>query len=181
MTARPLHSLLLALLLTIITVGTARAAVHVTKEYQLKAAFLYNFVKFVGWPDRRFATQESPIVIGVLGDNPFGTELQDLVKNRKIGARPIVVRHFLTAESANLSHLMFVSSGEVKRYVSIKHLLDPAVLAVGESEAFARHGGGITFNLHEDKLRFSINMAAAERGDLKVSAQLQKLASSIHR
>ncbi len=179
MSVRPIHFLLLATLLVLTSRGTANAAVR--EEYQLKAAFLYNFAKFVSWPDRSFSTRESPIIIGVLGADPFGGELQKMVRNRKVNGRSIVVKQVVTADAATSTHLLFVSSEEVGRYAKIKHALDPAVLAVGESEAFAKHGGGITFKLQDNKLRFEINMAAADRGGLKVSAQLQKLATAIRR
>ena len=172
----------LLLVLSCIFAGSPGAGAEpVTKEYQLKAAFIYNFAKFVEWPARTFPEEESPIVIGVLGTNPFGEELRAVVRDRRINGRPIAVKQFATAAAAKGTHLMFVSAGESGRYAKLKDSLDPAVLTVGESDAFARAGGTIVFRIKDNKLRFEINMKSAAKGELKVSAQLQKLATAIHR
>jgi hypothetical protein len=147
------------------------------KEYQVKAAFLFNFSKFVEWPARKFADGTSPIVIGVLGVNPFGPELEKAVMHRHINGREVVVQQFESAEAARISHLLFVSAGSDSSILkSLRALEGSAVLTVGESEAFTRNGGMITLVLEADKLGFTINMDSAGRTGLKISAQLQKLA-----
>jgi hypothetical protein len=152
------------------------------REYQLKAAFLYNFTKFVEWPASRFADTNSPIVIGVFGKNPFGAELENLVKGRKINDRGIVVRSVGSAADAKAAHLLFVDSTSDDRLAELQGALQGGgVLTVGESTAFARHDGIINFLLEDDKLRFEINMDAADRAGLRINAQLQKLAKTIRR
>jgi hypothetical protein len=147
------------------------------KEYQVKAAFLFNFSKFVEWPARKFADGTSPIVIGILGTNPFGSELERAVKGRHINGRDVIVQQFDSAEAARSAHLLFVSASSDPSMVSALRALDgSAVLTVGESEAFTRHGGIITLVLEGDKLGFTINIDSAGRAGLKISAQLQKLA-----
>ncbi len=161
--------------------GIGCAAGAVSKEYQLKAAFIYNFAKFVEWPTQSFADPRSPIVIGIVGGNPFGDELANTVNGRKINGRAMVIKSVDNAASAKGTHVLFVSAREVAGFGRIKSSLGPGVLVVGESPQIASQGGMIIFKLAGDKLRFEINMAAADRSGLKISSQLQKLASAIHR
>ncbi|HZF10552.1 MAG TPA: YfiR family protein [Thermoanaerobaculia bacterium] len=155
----------------------AEATATAFKEYQVKAAFLFNFSKFVEWPARKFNDSTSPIVIGILGANPFGSELEKTVKGRHINGRDVVVQQFDGAEAARSAHLLFVSAGSDAAVERLLKALDGSgVLTVGESNAFARYGGIVTFLLEGDKLGFTINIEAAGRAGLKISAQLQKLA-----
>ncbi len=168
-------SVLVGLLL--ISAGPQENPTAVFKEYQVKAAFLFNFSKFVEWPARKFTDGTSPIVIGILGVNPFGSELEKAVKGRHINGREVVVQQFDTPEAARSAHLLFVSASSDPSMVSALRALDgSSVLTVGESEAFTRHGGIITLVLEGDKLGFTINIESAGRAGLKISAQLQKLA-----
>jgi len=175
---------LLSLLLGWVLLGSAvdgRAQGPVSKEYQIKAAFLYNYIKFVEWPaPSQNASQ--PIVIGVWGGNPFGDALGSTVRDRKINGRTIVVKQVRTAAAARATHLLFVSAADDARFGELREALKGSgVLTVGESESFAQQGGMIFFTLDGDKLRFEINMNAAEQAGLKISAQLQKLARAIRR
>ncbi len=153
----------------------------VPREYQLKAAFLYNFTKFVEWPSSSFSSSSSPIVIGVLGENRFGSELEKIVQDRKFNNRRYQVRVFRTAEEAKAAHLLFIGESDPARLAEIfRGLGHASVLTVGESKRFAQAGGVITFTQEGDKLRFEINLPAAEQAGLKINAQLQKLARSAH-
>lgn len=152
----------------------------VSKEYQLKAAFLYNFTKFIEWPPQRFPDETSPFIIGVLERNPFGDELERVVKGRILNGRAIVVKLIHTAEEALTVHLLFVPSGLENRLPAAVWQ-NAAVVAVGESEAFAALGGTIVFTREADKVRFAINLESTERNGLKISAQLLKLASDVRR
>lgn len=148
------------------------------KEYQVKAAFLYNFTKFIEWPEGRLPRDESPIVIGVLGRNPFASELENVVRGRKINGHAIAIRVLAAAEDASGVQAVFVPAGEEKRLepeIAALHRL--GVLTIGESARFGELGGIITFVMIDDKVRFEINTPAAEQAGLKVSAQLQKLAN----
>lgn len=158
------------------------ARAQVSKEYQIKAAFLYNFAKFVEWPTESFATTNSPLVIGVFGKNPFGTELQKVVANRKINGRDIVVSRIETpAEARNVQLLFFSANEGVRAGQIMADLPSTALLTIGETEQFSQHGGMIVFLLEGDKVRFDINAGAAEQAGLKISAQLQKLAKTVYR
>lgn len=152
----------------------------VAQEYQIKAAFLFSFTKFVEWPAARFAGTESPIVIGLVGRDPFGPELALAVRDRRVNGRPVTVVVVETPAEAAAVHVLFVSDGAEKRLASLGKRL-PGVLTVGESEQFTRAEGIITFTIVDNKVRFEINVAAADRAHLRISAQLQKLAVAVRR
>lgn len=146
-------------------------------EYQLKAAFLSKFVKYVTWPAERTTPADAPFVVGVLGADPFGTKLDETFKGRKVGEHPIVVRRFAEPEGIAAAHVLFVPAREVKRLGEVtKATLGAGVLLVGESADFALDGGVINFTVEGDKLRFEINTDAVKRQKLKVSSDLLKLA-----
>lgn len=147
----------------------------ISKEYQLKAAFLYNFTKFVDWPPERFADNSSPIVIAVLGKNPFGDEMERLVKDRVVNGHPIQVRFIESADDIPSAHIIFVSARSERNFD--ESIFDhPGVLTVGESSDFAERGGMIRFTLVGEKVRFEINQASSDKAGLKLSGQLLKLA-----
>jgi len=178
----PVCSWNLGLLLLLLVGGFAHGVEPVAKEQQLKAAFLYNFTKFVEWPASNFAAADSPIVIGVLGSNLLATELENAVGKRKINGRGIFVKRIQAVADVKGLHLLFVSTAQDARLGELRGALRGAnVLTVGESDAFAKSGGVITFVIMDGKVRFDINTTAAERASLKVSAQLQKLARTVRK
>jgi hypothetical protein len=152
----------------------------VSKEYQLKAAFLYNFTKFVDWPSQQFADDTSPIVIAVLGKNPFGSEMENLVRNRSVNGRSISIRYIESIEEMAGAHIVFISSGAESR-LGDSLFGRPGVLTVGESSDFASRGGIIRFALIGEKVRFEINQASSEKAGLKLSGQLLKLAMIVRK
>src|ERR1700681_1021652 len=162
--------------------GAADAAAAPARECEIKAAFLYNFTKFVDWPARTFANADVPIVIGVLGDSPCAQALERLVKDRKVNGRTIVVRQIASAAEAKVTQLLFVGSAHEAQFAGLKPAIESLpVLTVGESPGFATLGGAVDFVPQGDKIRFEINIGVAERAGLKISAQLQKLATVVRR
>lgn len=154
----------------------------ISREYKIKAAFLYNFTKFVEWPAGRFQDEVSPIVIGVLGRNPFGGELAEIVRGRKINGRGITIVALESASKAGAAHAVFIAAGEEKRLgPDLEGLIRGGVLLVGESVEMAALGSTVTFTTTDDRVRFEINMVSAARGGLKISAELQKLATAVRR
>jgi hypothetical protein len=167
-----------ACLAWLLLAGTvAPAAEPVSKEYQIKAVFLFNLVQFVHWPDSAFATPESPLEIGILGENPFGSALDDVVHGEAIGKRQIVVRYARRLEALPTCQALFVASSERDRLDDIFNRIGMRpVLIVGDIPGFAEHGGVVGFYLDGNRVRFEINLAAAQRRGLKPSAQLLSLA-----
>ena len=145
-------------------------------DYQVKAAYLYYFTTFVDWPPEAFERPDSELVIGVLGEDPFGKILDDTVRGKSVNHRPLVVRRFASIKEARDSHILFISASERDRIPSILKALDgAAVLTVGDLDSFAARGGQIAFHTIDRKVRFDINVAAVERSRVKISAQLMKL------
>ncbi len=146
-------------------------------EYQVKAAFLYNFAKFVEWPPGTFANSTDPIGICIVGQNPFGSALENMVQGKKVGERAFVVRRFPDTQQAKSCQILFIGAGEWKR---VRSLLDTlkgaAVLTVGETDDFTSSGGVIAFQLQGTRVRIQISLEAAQRARLRISSKLLSLA-----
>jgi len=166
--------LLLALLL--VTGAATGARADEASEYQVKAAFLYNFAKFVEWPDRAFSGPDAPFVIGVLGDDPFGDAL-DSIKGKTVKEHTVVVKRMSGISDAGSCQVLFISSSEEGRLEEIISTLGQGpVLLVGDMDRFARRGGMIKFLVENNKIAFEINAEAAKQAGLTISSQLLKLA-----
>jgi hypothetical protein len=147
-------------------------------EYQLKAAYLFNFARFVEWPKTAFQNPTSPVVIGILGENPFHDDLSRVIGSKLVDTHPVVIKEFRSASEVTNCHVIFISSSEKKKLPEIfQSLKGSNVLTVGETERFIEAGGMISFFLERTKIRFQINKDAAEAAGLKVSAKLMTLAS----
>jgi YfiR/HmsC-like len=155
----------------------AAAEGRLVDEYQVKAAFLYNFAKFVEWPPQAFRDASVPIVICVLGQNPFGRSLEEAVDGKIVEDRRLVVRQFADVRQVSGCHILFVSSSERKSLrVILGDLKDSGVLTVGETDGFTAEGGVISLQLEGDRVRFEINLEAAARQKLRISSKLLSLA-----
>jgi hypothetical protein len=152
-----------------------------SKEYQVKAAFLYSFTKFVEWPKETFASAADPIVIGLLGADPFGGELEIVVRGRTVNGRPVEIVQLQNLAEAKRVAVLFVPAGGEVLFEASHLTLDRSVLTVGETERFAALGGMIVFKNVDDKVRFTINTGESERAGIKISAHLQKLALAVRR
>ena len=151
-------------------------------EYQLKAAYLFNFAKFIDWPQEAFPDAKAPFLIGILGDSPFGNDLQQTVAGKKINEHEIAVRPFRNPAEATNCHILFISTSEKKRLPEIiQSLRGTAVLTVGETEQFIETGGMVNFVEEASKIRFQINDTAAKAARLKISSKLLSLAIRVLR
>ncbi|MES1166713.1 MAG: YfiR family protein [Pseudomonadota bacterium] len=149
-------------------------------EYQVKALFLFNFAQFVEWPEHAFRDAQAPLVIGVLGDDPFGAYLDELVKGEKIGARPLVVRRFSRADDINECHILFISRSESAQLDKIiASLKGRSLLTVGDADTFIRKGGVVRFVTENNKIRLRINVEAAKASDLTISSKLLRPATIV--
>ena len=145
-------------------------------EYQVKAGFLYSFAKFVQWPDDAFHDAGEPFVVGVLGTDPFGPVLEQVLEGKTALNRPVVIKRFSRVEEVQ-AQILFVGSSAVADLPRILQALrGRAILIAGESEGFAQSGGMVGFKVQEHRVRFEINLRRAEEGRLKISSQLLKLA-----
>lgn len=149
-------------------------------EYKIKAVYLYNFVQFVDWPTNAFADPQSPLVIGILGEDPFGTFLRETVAGETVKGRKIELRQFEGIQEVEDCHMLFISGSERRRLKTIlASLKGRSILTVGELEGFATEGGMVRFITENNKIRFRINLEAAKEGNLSFSSKLLQLAEIV--
>jgi hypothetical protein len=160
---------------------TAAAQPPRAPEYEVKAAFLYNFAKFVDWPPRAFPDSSTPLRICVLGRDPFGDTLSRIGQGKSISGRPITSQAVRSSADARPCHILFIGSSDpafLKPALALLHNLP--VLTVGESNDFLSLGGMINFVLEQDRVRFEINLEAAESHHLKLSSKLLAVARVVN-
>lgn len=149
-------------------------------EYQLKAAFLMNFAKFVDWPAQSFKSANSPINICVMGDDPFRADLDDTVKGQTVGERSLTVRRISQPQPGDNCHILFVGLSERERFERVLGTFkNHACLTVGEEQEFAQAGGMINLLVEDRKIRFEVSLDVAEKAGLKISSRLLKLAKTV--
>lgn len=149
-------------------------------EYDLKAAFLFNFAKFIDWPAGSFTSPQSPFTICVLGRDPFGRVLDDNLQGKMIRDQPLAVRRLKDRTEARRCQVVFVSSSENAHLAEILESVRGAnVLLVGDTIGFAAAGGTIELTLEDNRVRFTINTDAAGRTGLTFSSKLLALAKLV--
>jgi hypothetical protein len=165
-------------LLLLMTPAASRAE---SKEYQVKAAFLYNFAQFVAWPENAFTNAGEPFQIGVLGENPFGAALKETVHGETIHGREMIVQQSNHAEDLASCQIVFVSKTQVGHLDEVfSKFGSKPVLTVSETAGFAQRGGIINFYRDGGKVRFEINPEAAEKSGLKLGSELLTLGKIVH-
>jgi hypothetical protein len=148
-------------------------------EYDVKALFLYQFAKYVEWPSQVFKTPGGPVVICILGENPFGSAMDRVTNGKMVEGRPFVVRQISDLPGSRDCHILFVNSSERKRFrAMIGSLKGLGILTVGEMRGFIADGGVINFKLEDGKVRFEINADAAADQHLHISSKLLSLAAT---
>ena len=158
-----------------------------SSEYLIKAGFIYNFANLVQWPQNAFTQADSPIVIGILGEDHFGVTLDRVLQGKKVNGRPFVVRRFKSVADLAQSvidlkdcQILFVSSSETAHVTeAIQTLRGISVLTIGEIPGFAKRGGIINLVLEDNKVRFEVNVEAAKQADLNISSRLLALAKIV--
>ena len=148
-------------------------------EFDVKAAFLYNFAKFTEWPARAFARSDSPFTFCLVGD-PFGGGMEKAVQSETFNGRPVVVRRVSRGDDVLACHILYVSEPESGKASEIIEMIAMApVLTVGETEDFIKSGGMIRFTENGQRVRFEINPDAAEKASLHLSSKLLRLADIV--
>jgi hypothetical protein len=150
-----------------------------SREYSVKGAFLYNFAKFVSWPEEAFRDDQMHITLCILGKDPFGDALAS-VEGKTVKDRKVVIKHCETLDDLDKCHILFISRPEEQNLSEIlAKVKNWNILTVSDMEAFAQSGGVINFVTVEKKIRFEINVDAAERAGLKISSKLLRLAKIV--
>ena len=148
-----------------------------SREYLVKAAFIYNFTQFITWPKDAYSCADSPFIVGVLGDDPFDGTLEQAMDGKTVDGHPVVVRHFASVDQLGPCQVLFVPQSQEDSMAAVmSRLAATPVLTIGESEDFLPGDGGIRFLLEDGKIHFEINPAATDAARLKISAKLMKLA-----
>lgn len=146
-------------------------------EYELKAAYLFNFGKFVQWPEETFKNTSDPFIIGIYGNNPFGTILQQTIQNKTLQNRPIIIINITSIEDAATCHILFIcKTNKFNLNQILQYLSNKPVLTVGDNiEDFCQSGGIINFTGQHSQKRFEINNKASLRVLLTISSKLLAL------
>jgi len=153
-----------------------------SSEYLIKAGFTYNFAKLIQWPASAFPTPNSPVVIGILGADPFGGTLDEVLAGKTVNGRDLVVKHLKWGADLKGCNILFVSSSEVLHLDEVFHLVKGLpILTIGETPNFARRGGIINFIIEDEKVHFEVNVEAAKEADINISSRLLTLARIVQR
>ena len=152
----------------------AAQAGQFAEEYELKAAFLYKFASFIEWPPEM---ANGPMCIGVIGEDPFGPVLDEVVKGKAINGRPFRVTRFRSGQDAAHCQIVFLNASEQPRLRTLlEQLRGAGVLTVSDRPDFCQNGGIINFEILDHRLHFEINLEAAEKARLKISSKLLMVA-----
>ena len=170
------------MILLVILLGfvPAQLRAQAFNESDLKAAFLYHLAQFVDWPPEAFSTAEDPIVIGILGADPFGKALQEIVQDEAIKNRKLSLQRYQNTDEIKTCHVLFISQSEEGRLDQIfTALKGRSILTVGDTESFAQRGGVVRFITEKNKIRLRINVDAAKAVKLTISSKLLRAAELV--
>ena len=156
------------------------AQTQIAREYQVKAVFLFNFAQFVEWPPSTFK-ESNAIVIGVLGEDPFGPYLDEAVRGEEVNGHPIIVERYRHLDDMKVCHILFISSTEARELKQVfTNLKSKNILTVSDADNFTKQGGMIRFFTEDRKTRIRINLSVAKGADLTISSKLLRLADVVN-
>lgn len=157
------------------------AQTAVSPEYEIKAVFLFNFARFVDWPAKAFPDADAPFVIGVLGEDPFGSYLDETLRGEKVNGRPLTVQRYHRVGEIRACQVLFISRSEADRLEQIvASLRGRGILTVGDTDDFAARGGMIRLATEKNKVRMRINLDAVKAANLAISSKLLRVAEIQH-
>jgi len=172
-------SLLSFCAIAFLLLGSLTARAQLSREYQLKAVFLYNFALFTEWPTNAFADDKSPIIIGIVGADPFGSVLEQTVHGENAGGHPLVVQHFPRAADIKTCHLLFIPQSETRHVGEILKIVgDKPVLTVADADTPLTANVMIRFIVENNKVHFRINEPAARAANISLSSKLLRVAET---
>jgi hypothetical protein len=168
---------LFTLALLFLSLGSAKA--QVSREYQLKAVFLYNFAQFTDWPTNTLADDKSPIVIGIIGPDPFGSALEETIRNETVGGHPLSIQHYSSPADIKTCHILFITQPEIRHVDEILKAIDgKPVLTVSDADNPAAARVMIRFAVENNKVHFRINTDAARAANVSLSSKLLRVAEA---
>jgi len=148
-----------------------------TREYQIKAAFIFNFTQFTEFPAGSFSSPQAPFVIGVLGKNPFGSYLEQTVAGETVNGHPLVIQYYSNTDDIKGCHILFINLTDANKIEdAIDKLEGQNILTVGDAPYFLNNGGMIRFYTKNNKMQLQINLEAAKAANVVISSKLLRLA-----
>lgn len=171
--------LLLVFLAALVCPVQLRAENAMQREYEIKAAYIYNFINYIDWPENAFPASGGTITIGVVGQTPFGAALA-VLNGKQVKGRTVALKQIIDPKDLDQCQIVFINSSEKAHLPELlEKLKDSRVLTVSEIDGFAEQGGIINFISEHNKVRFEINPDAARRLGLNISSELLKLAKVV--
>lgn len=168
------------LAILVLRCASASAQAVPSREYQVKAVFLFNFTQFVNWPPTAFPADSASLVIGVLGDDPFGSYLDDIVRGEQVNSRRLTIQRYRRLEDMRDCQVLFVSRSEAKGLDrALVALRGTDVLTVSDVDDFAARGGMIQLTAESGKVRLKINVDVAKASNLVISSKLLRSAEIV--
>jgi len=165
------------LVTAVLASGAEPAQSQAKSEYALKAVFLYNFCRFIEWPKSEFASSTDPIIIAVIGEDPFGRLLEEAVHGETLRGRSIQIQRYRNPDSIGHCHLLFISQSETRRMDAIlAAVAGKSVVTVGETDAFLDQGGMIALTAERNRIGLHINPSLLRAANLDVSSKLLRVA-----
>jgi hypothetical protein len=150
------------------------------KEYEIKAAFLFNFTQFVEWPEHSFPVAKSPFIIGILGEDPFGSVLEEIVAGEKVKGHPVIIQHYYSAHDFRNCQILYVAAESQELFRNcLNKVNEQNVLTVSDIPDFTDSGGMIEFILENKKIRLRINLDRARNAGLSIDSRLLRLAQIV--
>jgi hypothetical protein len=172
--------LFLCILLSIMKMDAQELSQPGPSEYEIKAAFLYNFAKFVEWPAHSNQASQDSVVVGILGQDPFGFLIEKIIGDKTVGGKIIVIKRYASLEQISSCHLLFISDSESPHLNKLLSALSGrCILTVSDSKNFAHHGGMIQMYMENNRIRFIVNIDAINLANLRMSSKLLNLADVI--
>ena len=174
-TYRPFIVLLLSVSLLLLSAQNPPS-----REYQIKAVFLFNFSQFIEWPQYSFANSQSAFVIGILGEDPFGPYLEKTTENEKVNNHSITIQRYKSIDEIGSCHILFIHSNEADKMPQIiSALKGRSVLLVGDTPTFIEQGGMVRFYTLNNKIHLQINPEASKAAGMSISSKLLRLAEIV--
>jgi hypothetical protein len=165
------------LLLCVMTATAVSAQGPASREAAIKAVFLFNFTQFVEWPPQAFSNAATPFVIGVLGDDPFGSSLDETIEGEKVNGHKLVIQRFKDPKEIKSCHVLFFNLKDVDYRELLGSLAGRNILTVSDSHNFMRQGGMVRFSTENNKIKLEINAEAAKQEGLVISSKLLRIAT----
>jgi len=155
------------------------AQTQIAREYQVKAVFLFNFSQFVEWPAQSFQDTNA-LIIGILGDDPFGAYLDEAVRGEEVNGHPLVVNRYKHIDDVKACHILFINAAETHQLKQVfANLKSRSILTVSDGDNFTKQGGMIRFFTENNKTRIRINLNATRDANLTISSKLLRLADIV--